>query len=84
MASRLNVWKNDQWSATLEFLEPEDQSLCRVTKRVMRVPTPSPSLVTTGAIALLEFEKAEVLADSLKTQFQPVTDPLVSALTDIS
>jgi hypothetical protein len=24
---RLNVWRNDQWSATLESLDPEDQSL---------------------------------------------------------
>ena len=33
---RLNEWKNDQWSATLESLDPEDQSLWRMTKRVMR------------------------------------------------
>jgi hypothetical protein len=32
---RLNEWRNDQWSATLESLDPEDQSLCRMTKRVM-------------------------------------------------
>ena len=38
---RLNEWRNDQWSATLEFLDPEDQSLWRMTKRVMRVPNPS-------------------------------------------
>jgi hypothetical protein len=44
---RLNEWKNDQWSATLEFLDHEDQSLLRMTKRVMRVPTPSPP-VTPG------------------------------------
>ena len=39
---RLNEWRNDQWSTTLESLDPEDQSLWRMTKRVMRVPTPSP------------------------------------------
>ena len=39
---RLNEWRKDQWSATLEFLDPEDQSLRRMTKRVMRFPTPSP------------------------------------------
>ena len=38
---RLNERRNDQWSATLESLHPEDQSLW-MTKRVMRVPTPSP------------------------------------------
>jgi hypothetical protein len=36
----LNESRNDQWSATLESLDFEDQSLWRVTKRVMRVPTP--------------------------------------------
>jgi hypothetical protein len=39
---RLNAWRNDQWSATLESLDPEDKSLWRMTKRVMRVPTPTP------------------------------------------
>ena len=39
---RLNEWKNDLWSATLESLNHEDQSLWKITKRVMRVPTPSP------------------------------------------
>ena len=38
---RLNEWRNDQWSTTLESLDPEDQSLWRMTKRVMRIPTPS-------------------------------------------
>ena len=38
---RLNEWRNEQWSKTLESLNPEDQTLRRVTKRVMRVPTPS-------------------------------------------
>jgi hypothetical protein len=44
---RLNEWRNDQWSATLESLDPEDQSLWRIPKRVMRVPTP-PLFVTPG------------------------------------
>ena len=45
-----------------------------MTKRV-RVPTPSPPLVTPGGIAISDYEKAEALADSLETQFHPVTDP---------
>jgi hypothetical protein len=45
---RLNEWRNDQWSATLESLDPENQTLWRMTKGVIRVPTPSPSLVTPG------------------------------------
>jgi len=39
---RLNERRNDQWSATLESLDPEDQSLRRMAKRVTRVPTPCP------------------------------------------
>ena len=38
---RLNESKMDQWSATLDSFDPEDQSLWRMTKRVMRVPAPS-------------------------------------------
>jgi hypothetical protein len=39
---KLIEWRNDQCCATLKSLHPEDQSLWRMTKRVMRVPTPSP------------------------------------------
>jgi len=49
---QLNEWRNDQWSVTLESLDPKDQSLWRITKQVMRVTTPSPALVTPGGIAL--------------------------------
>ena len=38
----LNEWRKEQWSATLESLDSEDQSLWRITKRVMRFHTPSP------------------------------------------
>jgi hypothetical protein len=80
---RLSEWRNDQRSATLESLDPEDQSLWRMTKRMMRVPTPSSHLVTPGGIALSDSEKAEALADSLETQFQPVADPSVPAVIEM-
>jgi hypothetical protein len=54
-----------------------------MTKRVMRVPTPSPLLVTPGDIALSDSEKAEALAHSLETQFQPVTDRSVPAVIEM-
>jgi hypothetical protein len=40
-------------------------------------------LVTPGGIALSDSEKAEALADSLETQFQPVTDPSVAAVLEM-
>jgi hypothetical protein len=77
---QLNEWRNDQWSGTLESLDPEDQSLWKMTRQVMRVPTPSPPLVSPGGTALCDPEKAEALDDSLEYQFQPVhawSDPAV-------
>jgi hypothetical protein len=67
-------WRNDQWGATFESFDPEDQSLWRMTKRVMRFPTPSPPGHHRGNRFSVS-EKAEALADNLETQFQPVTDP---------
>ena len=82
MTRWLNEWRNDQWNATLESLNPEDQSLWRMTKRVMRVTTPSPPLVTPRGITLSGSEKAEALADNLEAQFQPVTNTLVLAVIE--
>jgi hypothetical protein len=42
VTNRLNEWRNGQWGAALESLNPEDQSLWRMTKRLMRVPNPTP------------------------------------------
>jgi hypothetical protein len=78
---RLNEWRNDQWSATLESLDSEDQSLWRMTKRVMTVATPRP-LLTPREIALSVSENAEALADNLETQFQPLTNPSVAAVIE--
>jgi hypothetical protein len=59
----------------LESLDPVDQSLWKMTRRVMRVPTPSPPLFTPGGTALSDPEKAEALASGLGSQIQPVSDP---------
>jgi hypothetical protein len=48
----------------------------------MRIPTPSPPLVTPGRTAHSDSEKAEALADSLESQFQPVNDPSDPAVTE--
>jgi hypothetical protein len=83
VTTQLNEWRNDQWSNTLKNLDPEHQSLWKMTKRVMKIPTPSPPLVTPGGLALSDSEKAEALADSLEAQFQPVTDPTVPAIIEV-
>jgi hypothetical protein len=46
-----------------------------MTRGVMRVPTPSPPLVTPGGTVLSDPEKAEALANTLESQFQLVNDP---------
>jgi hypothetical protein len=54
---QFNEWRNDQWNPTLESLNLEDQSLWKMNRWVMRFPTPSPTLVTAGEIALLDSKK---------------------------
>jgi hypothetical protein len=51
----------------MESLDPEDQSLWKMTRRVLRISSPSPLLITPRALALSDSEKAEALADSLET-----------------
>jgi hypothetical protein len=46
-----------------------------MTRWVIRVPTPSPPLVTPVGIALSDPKKAEGLAESLDSQVQPVNNP---------
>jgi len=82
MTCWLNEWRNDQWIATLESINPEDHSLWRVTKRVMRVSTLFPS-GHLGGIALSESDKTETIADSMETQFWSVTDSSVPAVIEI-
>jgi hypothetical protein len=52
-----NEWRNDQWIGTLESLDTEDLSLWKLSRRVMRVPTPSPDLVTPDGTVLSVPEK---------------------------
>jgi hypothetical protein len=50
-----------------------------MTKEVMRVPTPSPPLVTRGDITFSDSEKAESQAEGLEAKCQLTTYPLVLA-----
>jgi hypothetical protein len=75
VTNQLNEWRKVQWSGTLDSLDPKDQSLWKMTGRAMRVPTPSPPLVTPGGMALSDPEKTEALADNLESHFQPENGP---------
>jgi hypothetical protein len=58
-----------------------------MTKRVMRIFTPSPVLITPESTALSDREKADALADSLEAQFQPVSvpsDPFTIEVVDVA
>jgi hypothetical protein len=52
-------------------------------RRVKRVSSPSPPLVTPGELALSDSEKAKALADSSEAQFQPVNDPSIPAVIEV-
>jgi hypothetical protein len=83
MTNWLNKWRNDQRNSTLESLDPEDQSLWKMTRWVMRISTPSPPLLTPGVLTLSDSEKAEALADSLEAHFQPVNNPSEGAAIEV-
>lgn len=56
------------------ILDPVDPSLCKMTRRVTRVSTPSPPLVTPEGLALSDSGKTEGLADCLEAQFHRLND----------
>ena len=83
VTNQLNEWRKDQWSNTLESLDPDDKSLWKMTRRVMKIPTPSPPLVTPGELAFSDSEKFEDLANCLEARFQPVSDPSVPTVIEM-
>jgi hypothetical protein len=73
-----NGLSNDQCSTTLESLDAEDQSLLRMTKRSMRVHTPTPPVVTVedrnSSLRLCESQSPR---RKYGESVQPVTDPSI-------
>jgi hypothetical protein len=82
LTNRLNEWRNDQWGATLQSLNPDDQSLWKITKRLMRVPTPSPPGYSGGNRPLWFWEDGGTCWQS-GTRFQPVTVQSVPAVIEV-
>ena len=65
----LKEWSHDQWGATPESLDPEDHSLWRITKRVMRVPTPSPTWSPRGESLSQTLRKSKPLPTIWRLSF---------------
>jgi hypothetical protein len=66
VSRKLIEWKNDQLSANFESLHPEDQTMRRITKMLMRVLLHHLQGTPEGT-APSESEKGEALAESLET-----------------
>jgi len=77
---QFNEWRNDQWNHALESLNLEDQSMWRMTRQVMRFPTPSPTLVTQVGL----FSQTPRKPNSLEIQFQLVNNQLEPAIIEIA
>jgi hypothetical protein len=78
VTGRLNERRNDQWSETLHSLDPVVEDGETGDESPYSVSPWSPR-----GESLSQTEKAEALADSLETQFQPVTDPSVPAVIEM-
>ena len=48
IAFELKKMRNAQWTDKIESLNPDDQSIWKMTKRVMRIPDPNPPLQVPG------------------------------------
>jgi hypothetical protein len=75
VTNELNEWRNDQLSLKLEGFDREDKSLWNMTRQVMSIPSPSPTLVIPEGLALSDSETAKTLAESLEALLQLVNDP---------
>ncbi|GBN16654.1 hypothetical protein AVEN_51055-1, partial [Araneus ventricosus] len=68
---------NETRAQQIESLTPEARTLWRRSQLLRKPFTPIPPLRDeTGDPALVPIEKAEVIADSLRKQFEPNTDPI--------
>lgn len=64
-------WREGRWDEAVGKLNFEDQSVWRMTKKLLNKPTPSPPLQGKTHLACSTRDKAEVLAESLADQFTP-------------
>lgn len=67
----LSDYSNDEWERRLCTLDTEDQSLWRMSKALLRVPSQNKPLTHGARTAQSAREKAELMADFLESTFQP-------------
>ena len=83
MTSRLKEWRNEPVECNTQIPRPQRPIAVEddQTRDESSYSVSPPG--HTGGICSLRPEKAEALADSLETQFQPVTNPSVPAVTEV-
>jgi len=64
-------------------LDPEEQSLWKMIRSLMRISPPPLPVVTAGGISLSSSEKGEALTDILEVQFLPVMEPSEPAVIEV-
>jgi len=83
VTKQLHEWRKDQWNATLESLDLDDQWLWKMNRWVVRIPTRTPPVVTLRGLAVSDSEKAESFAGTLEVLFQPINEPLEPAVIEV-
>jgi hypothetical protein len=81
LVTRRLEWRNEQWGATLESLDPEDQTLWSMTKRMIIFPTPFPPGHPGESLSQILRERKPL--QSLEAQFQPVFVPSVPVFIEM-
>ena len=80
MTHQLNKWRNDQWNKMLEMLDPKDQSLWKINRRVMESSHSLTSPVHSGLSQTPRNLKPWL---SLEAPFQLVNDPPEQVVTEM-
>jgi Reverse transcriptase (RNA-dependent DNA polymerase)/Endonuclease-reverse transcriptase len=66
---------NNRWEKRVSSLQLKDESIWRLTKQLLRIPSKSPPLHGVHGLAYSNKDKANALADTLERTFTPHNDP---------
>ena len=85
VSSRIKAFVNARWNTYIESLSTQDNTIWRATSRIRRHKTYIPTLKGPNGRAISNTQKAELLADSLRSQFEPhhtVINPATVAIVN--